>query len=84
MARVIGPTPPGTGERNAATSATAGSMSPMSFALPVSGFITRVIPTSSTAAPGFTQSAFTRPGTPTAAITISARRTSAARSTVRE
>ncbi len=34
-ARVIGPTPPGLGESHPATPATAGSMSPVSFALPV-------------------------------------------------
>ncbi len=34
----------------------------MSFALPVSGFTTRVMPTSSTAAPGFTQSGLHQAG----------------------
>src|SRR5919201_4734270 len=48
MARVIGPTPPGFGVSQPATSATAGSTSPAS--LPS----TRLTPTSITAAPGFT------------------------------
>src|SRR5262249_26524781 len=75
---VIGPTPPGTGVKNAATSATAGSMSPTR---PAS---VRVMPTSTTVAPPSTMSAVTTPGTPTATTRTSAARASAARSAVRE
>ena len=74
---VIGPTPPGTGVSAPATPATAGSTSPTS---PAS---VRLMPTSITVAPGFTQSALTNPGMPTAATTISAPRTCAATSRVR-
>src|SRR6478672_2075341 len=80
-ARVIGPTPPGLGVSQPATSATPGSTSPATFDLP-SGPGTRLTPTSSTAAPGLTMSAVTMPGTPAAATTMSARRTWAARSRV--
>ena len=76
MARVIGPTPPGLGERKPATSATAGCTSPVS--LPS----TCETPTSSTAAPGLTMGGVIRCGTPAAATTTSARRTCAARSWV--
>src|SRR5215210_2771428 len=68
IARVIGPTPPGMGASQPATSRTAGSTSPT---MPVS---VRVMPTSRTAAPGRTLSGVTRPGTPAAATMMSARR----------
>ena len=74
IARVIGPTPPGLGLTQPATSATSGATSPA--ILPS----TRLTPTSSTAAPGLTMSPVMRPGTPAAATTMSAWRTSAARS----
>src|SRR5207249_5985974 len=65
---VIGPTPPGTGVMNPATSATAGSTSPRN---PSS---VRLMPTSITVAPGFTMSGVTSHGRPTAATRMSARR----------
>src|SRR5699024_958637 len=82
IARVIGPTPPGFGESQAATSATPSATSPRRLALPVSGSTTRETPTSSTIAPGRTMSAVTIPGTPAAATTTSACRTREARSRV--
>src|SRR6478672_6900718 len=75
-ARVIGPTPPGLGLTHPATSATSRATSPA--ILPS----TRLTPTSRTAAPGLTMSLVTMPGTPAAAMTMSAWRTSAARSLV--
>ena len=57
IARVIGPTPPGFGETQAATSYTSCATSPAS--LPS----TRDTPTSSTAAPGLTMSPVMMPGT---------------------
>ena len=75
---VIGPTPPGTGEIQPATSRTAAkSTSPTS--LPVAS---RFMPTSTTAAPGLTMPAVTVDARPTAATTMSACRTWAARSRV--
>src|SRR5699024_6446880 len=71
-ARVIGPTPPGFGETQAATSATAGSTSPTIFDLPVSGSVARETPTSRTIAPGLTASAVTIPAEPAAATMTSA------------
>ena len=53
-----------------------------SLARPDGAVPTRVMPTSTTAAPGFTISAVIRPGTPAAATTMSARRTWLARSFV--
>ena len=79
IAIVIGPTPPGTGVIRAATSAT--SAVATSPTRPAS---VRFIPTSTTVAPGFTQSARTISGRPTAAIRTSASRQAAARSRVRE
>src|SRR5699024_4341039 len=75
-ARVIGPTPPGIGARNPATSATPGATSPTT---PSS---VRVPPTSTTAAPGLTMSGVMSPAEPAAATTMSARRVCAARSLV--
>src|SRR5215207_9110735 len=66
IARVIGPTPPGTGATQEATSPTLASRSPTS---PLS---VRVMPTSTHAAPGLTMSAVTSPGRPAAATTMSA------------
>src|SRR5699024_892978 len=63
-ARVIGPAPPGFGETQAATSATAGSTAPTIFDLPVAGSVPRETPTSRTIAPGLTASAVTIPAEP--------------------
>src|SRR5690606_20071715 len=82
IARVMGPTPPGLGETQPATSRTPGSTSPTTRDLPVSGSVARDTPTSTTTAPGLTMSAVTIPGTPAAATTTSARRVWAARSAV--
>ena len=73
MAMVIGPTPPGTGESQLATSATPGSTSPASRQ-PRSRVVssTRLIPTSTTTAPGLIHEGFTMSGRPTAATKISA------------
>jgi hypothetical protein len=77
---VIGPTPPGTGVTHAARSITSSkATSPTS--LPSAS---RLMPTSMTAAPGFTQSPRTRRGRPTAATSTSASAQSRARSRVRE
>ena len=76
IARVIGPTPPGFGDTQPATSYTSGATSP---AIRPS---TRETPTSRTAAPGLTMSPEMMPGTPAAATTMSALRTCAARSRV--
>src|SRR5262249_45967050 len=76
MAIVMGPTPPGTGVMwEARSAAAANSTSPTS--LPVGR---RLMPTSMTTAPGFTQAPLMSSGTPTAATRMSARGTSAARS----
>ena len=78
MAMVILPTPPGTGEIHPAFSFTCSkSTSPQSFPF------TRLMPTSSTAAPSLTISAVTNRGLPTAATRISARRVCSAKSSVR-
>src|SRR5690606_13274160 len=82
IARVIGPTPPGTGARYPATSATAGSTSPANLARPDGVVPTRFTPTSTTAAPGRTMSGVSRCGTPAATTTMSARRVWVARSRV--
>src|SRR5699024_3368081 len=71
-ARVIGPTPPGFSESQAATSATAGSTSPTIFYLPVSASVSRETPTSRTIAPGLTASAVTILAEPAAATMTSA------------
>lgn len=76
MARVIGPTPPGIGAIQDATSWTEPSRSP---ANPAS---VRVIPTSTQTAPGFTISPVTSPGRPAAATTMPAVRVWEPRSTV--
>src|SRR3954452_10612818 len=76
MARVIAPTPPGLGATYPATSTTSGATSPAILPL------TRLTPTSRTAAPDLTMSAVIRPGTPAAATTMSADRTCADRSRV--
>ena len=73
-----GPTPPGTGEIQPATSRTASkSTSPTSRLLPSCSM--RLMPTSITTAPGFTMSAVIRFGRPTAATRMSARRVWSAR-----
>ena len=71
-----GPVPPGIGARNPATSAQVGLMSP---SRPAS---VRVMPTSTSAAPGLTMSGVMKWGTPAAATTMSARRMCAAISRV--
>src|SRR5262249_61614158 len=76
-AMVIGPTPPGTGEIEPATSATsANATSPTMRERPPAG-VTRLTPTSMTVAPGLTQSRRTISGRPTAANKRSARRQTA-------
>ena len=78
IATVTGPTPPGTGVVQLAISATAPvSASPTMRLLP-SASVTWLMPMSMTAAPGLTMSAVSRPGTPTATRTTSARRVCAA------
>ena len=80
---VIGPTPPGTGVIAPATAAALSkSTSPTSFVFPSTSI--RLMPTSITVAPGLIQSPFTISGRPTAATTMSARRTTPGRSRVRE
>ena len=67
IARVNGPTPPGFGEIQPATSATSGCTSPwMPFSF-------RDTPTSITTEPGLTMSGVKKCPTPTATTTISAR-----------
>ena len=79
IARVIGPTPPGTGviarARSAAASKSTSPTSPSSV---------RFVPTSITTAPSRTISPVTSRGEPTAAISTSASRQTAPRSRVRE
>ena len=82
MARVIGPTPPGLGLTKAATSQTSLATSPATTDFPVDSSTTRDTPTSSTVAPGLTMSREMTPATPAAATTMSAWRTSPARSRV--
>src|SRR6266545_5161497 len=77
IARVIGPTPPGIGAIHDACSRASGAMSPT--ILPSAP---RLVPTSSSTAPGLTMSAVIRPADPAAAITMSPVRTTAARSVV--
>src|SRR5699024_4157761 len=76
-ALVIGPTPPGFGEIQAATTAASGEISPTM--LPSSS---RLTPTSRNTAPGLTICSVTTCWTPAAAITMSAWRTCEARSVV--
>lgn len=78
MATVMGPTPPGTGVRAKATSATSGCTSPRS--LPS----TRFTPTSTTMAPSRTHSFRTRWGRPTATTRTWALRVTSGRSWVLE
>src|SRR5690606_13683154 len=79
IAIVIGPTPPGTGVIQPATSLTlSNSTSPTVLPSRL------LIPTSITTAPGLTQSPFTISGCPTAATSISACLHSATRSFVLE
>ena len=66
MATVMGPTPPGTGVRAPATSATSGATSP-TIRSPA-----RWLPTSTTAAPGLTISGVIMAGRPAAATSTSA------------
>jgi len=78
MARVIGPTPPGTGliqpaRREAASKSISPVMVPSSR---------RLMPTSTTMAPGAIQSGSMIPGLPTALISSSAARTCFSRSRV--
>ena len=76
----MGPTPPGTGVIAPATAAQeANATSPTSLPSAL-----RLIPTSMTVAPGLIQSPGTISGRPMAAIRMSARRHSSARSLVRE
>ena len=80
MATVMGPTPPGTGVMADATACAEGnSTSPTSRP---SG--SRLMPTSTTTAPGRSQLPFTSSGRPTAATSTSASRQMAGRSRVRE
>src|SRR5699024_3077901 len=81
-ARVMGPTLPGLGLSQAATSETAGATSQTRRALPPSGSSCRETPTSSTIAPGLTSSGRTRCATPAAATITSARRRCSGRSVV--
>src|SRR5262245_51632571 len=101
IAIVRGPTPPGTGVRAPATSATSGCTSPTTtdprrsnvsrpFAPGAKIFSTadrslsRLMPTSTTVAPGFTNARVTNAGRPIAATRMSASRATAGRSRVRE
>ena len=63
-ARVMGPTPPGLGESQEATSSTPSATSPAMRPLPVAGSTTRETPTSRTTAPGATISGVMMPGLP--------------------
>mmetsp|Transcript_32862 Transcript_32862/g.97833 ORF Transcript_32862/g.97833 Transcript_32862/m.97833 type:complete len:299 (-) Transcript_32862:433-1329(-) len=86
IAIVIGPTPPGTGVMAPATRETwSKSTSPHSlYPRLSSGAGFELTPTSITTAPGLIQSALTSSARPMAATTMSARRTCAGRSAVRE
>src|SRR5215216_8033040 len=75
IAIVMGPTPPGTGVIAPATSLAASKSTS-----PTSPSSVRLMPTSTTAAPGLTQSPLTMRGDPTAATRMSARRQTAGRS----
>src|SRR5262249_21697893 len=77
MATVMGPTPPGTGVIARATWRTdSKSTSPVIRPRPPAASVSRWMPTSTTTAPGFTQSALTRCRRPTAATSRSASRAS--------
>ncbi len=80
---VIGPTPPGTGVMAPATAAASSKATSPTRRVRPSPASTRLMPTSITVAPGFTQSPFTISGRPTAATRMSARRQTAGRSRVR-
>ena len=83
QAIVIGPTPPGTGVIAPATSmASSKATSPTNLRVAVRR-LDRLMPTSMTVAPGFSQPPLTISGRPTAATTMSARRTTSGRSRVR-
>ena len=85
IATVIGPTPPGTGDNRDATCPTSGCTSPARrHPLSRVSSSTRLIPTSTTTAPGLIQSTLTISGLPTAAITMSAFKHSALASVVFE
>ncbi|MNC90441.1 hypothetical protein D3C83_65410 [compost metagenome] len=78
IATVTGPTPPGTGVTQLATSFTPSvSTSPTIFVSPF-GPVIWLMPMSMTAAPGLTMSACRKWGLPTATRTASARRECAA------
>ena len=87
---VIGPTPPGTGViRPATAAASSKATSPTTRVLPCAAFSgsregTRLMPTSTTVAPGLIQSPRIISGRPTAATRMSAVRHRAGRSRVRE
>ncbi len=87
---VIGPTPPGTGVIQPATSLhSSNATSPTIRVLPAAAASgsragRRLMPTSMTAAPGLTQSALTISALPTAATRMSASRQTPGRSAVRE
>ncbi len=82
---VSGPTPPGTGVMAEATSFTLPKSTSPLHRQPLStlGSSTRLVPTSTTTAPGLTMSALISSGTPTAATRMSARLVSAVKSRVR-
>ena len=81
---VIGPTPPGTGVIAAGDFGGARIVDVADQPVLAAVFAAmRLIPTSITVAPGFSQSPRTISGRPTAATTMSARRTTSARSRVR-
>src|SRR5690606_6934145 len=82
IARVMGPTPPGLGECQEDLAMASAAMSPATLDLPVSGSVTRLTPTSTSATPSLTRSPVTMPGTPAAATMTSAVRVCAARSRV--
>mmetsp|Transcript_51983 Transcript_51983/g.90739 ORF Transcript_51983/g.90739 Transcript_51983/m.90739 type:complete len:221 (-) Transcript_51983:387-1049(-) len=86
IAMVMGPTPPGTGVMREATSLhSLKSQSPTNlYPFLEVGSSTELIPTSMTTAPGFNQLPLTISALPTAATTMSARRTVSAMSLVRE
>ena len=80
---VIGPTPPGTGVIAPATSRRLGEVDVADQPACRPRSATRLMPTSITVAPGLIQSPLTISGRPTAATTMSARRTTSGRSRVR-
>mmetsp|Transcript_23899 Transcript_23899/g.56946 ORF Transcript_23899/g.56946 Transcript_23899/m.56946 type:complete len:294 (-) Transcript_23899:58-939(-) len=86
MVMVIGPTPPGTGVMSPATwRQPSKSQSPTSrYPAFLVGSSTGLVPTSMSAAPGFTHSRLIMPGCPAAATTMSACRTMSSMPCVRE